>query len=218
MVPGLIAGLVLIGTEINVLFVGNSHTLNNDVPAMVSQVLESSGTVSSLRYEVIAVGMLNASGKPVFDRIRQVKWDYIVLQGAEISSSHKYTYSQDVGISVARAGVRSGASVLLYAEWPRRGWDETEYINNVYRGIAKASGAKVVSVGVPWDKVLNLNLGQELWAADGNHASLHGSYIAARTLSRAIDPQGIPTWRPNAVNARFAKALNDVLPPVKKSK
>ncbi|QYK52047.1 MAG: hypothetical protein KF824_07215 [Fimbriimonadaceae bacterium] len=218
MVPGLVAGALLVSTEMKVMFVGNSHTLNNNVPGMVCDLIKSGGANRSFKYEVFSVGLLNQAGKNVFDRIAQVKWDYIVLQGAEISSSHKYTYSQDVGISVAKAGVKSGAIVLLYAEWPRRGWDETAYINNVYRGIAKASRAKVVSVGEPWDKVLKLNLGEELWAADGNHASLHGSYIAARTLSRAIDPVGAHTWRPNTVSAKFARALDEVLPPVRDTK
>lgn len=203
--------------EINVLFIGNSHTAVNNVPEMVSQLARTADSGPVIRYEYAGVSLLNAAGRPIYARIGAVKWDFIVLQGEEISSSHKYTYSQEGGIGLAKAGVKAGATVLLFAEWPRRGWDETEYINDVYRGIAKASGAKVVSVGVPWDKVLKLNLGQDLWSSDGNHASLHGSYIAARTLYRAIVPGGVPDWKPNAVSVAFARALNDVLPPAKGS-
>ncbi len=204
-----LACLVLAPKEIRVLFLGNSHTRLNDVPGMVKLLAETDGANHRLAVSSLIDANLDALARrgESFATLGAGKFDVVVLQGAMVSSSHKYKYSQKSAIDLATAARKAGARVLLYAEWPRRGWDETEYTLDVYRQIAAASKAEIVPVGRVWDRVLAASPKLELWNPDGNHASPSGSYLAACSLYSAICPKGTPTWRPGFVPANVAARI-----------
>jgi hypothetical protein len=193
----------------NILFVGNSHTVNNDVPGLVRNLLAGDGTGRTVRTETMTVAMLNdgAQNRAILDAIKSKKYQIVVLQGALISSSHKYQYKQDGGITLAKLAVKAGARTLLYAEWPRRGWDESAYIMQHYELISQLSGAEIVSIPHVADRVIAQKM--KIWMEDGNHANLLGSYLAACTLYFWIaKPTGIgPHWRPKGLSAEEANAV-----------
>jgi hypothetical protein len=196
--------------DIHILFLGNSHTVVNDLTGMVKSLLESDGSGRHVKVKVESAALLNdfANRPEVRDEITNGKWDDIVLQGASMSSSHQYVYSQAGGIEIARLAVASGARTLLFAEWPRRGWNETDYILAIYDGIAKASGATVVPIPRCWDVALQYQRNPDLWNADGNHSSPDGAYLAAcgfyywMTASKSA-----PTYVPSFLSVKAATQL-----------
>jgi hypothetical protein len=139
-----------------ILFVGNSLLNFNDVPTTVARMLESDGNQPRVMYKTYFVGHLEDipyQGE-IQDQAASGNYDYVVLQGAMVSSSMTITYDQSRGIALAKTAKAHGARVLLYVEWPRRGIDETEYTMNVYRGIAKAANVEIVPVCYAWNAVL----------------------------------------------------------------
>lgn len=180
----LLAALVL-AAPLRVLFLGNSHTQYNDVPALVAGLGRERGNsiVTEVRYGATLYHMHGDT--QIRNTVASGRYDVIVLQAQALSTSHKYRYSDAEAIDFAKSGKKAGAKVFLFAEWPRRGVDETAYIEGIYKRIADASGATIIPVGRVWDSVLRQrNL--TLWAQDGNHAAPLGSRLAAFAIYRAI--------------------------------
>lgn len=204
------AAVLVTPQDLRILFLGNSHTASNDLTGMVRSFLATDGSGRKVTIRVETSALLNdfAERPDVLQQIKTGKWTTIVLQGAAMSSSHKYVYSQAGGIAVAKLAVASGASTRLFAEWPRQGWDETGYILGIYGQIAAASGATIIPVPRCWDVALSLQPGLSLWASDGNHSSPIGAYLAACGLYYGIaGPRGRPVFVPSYLTPKSAETL-----------
>ncbi len=193
-----------------ILFVGNSHTQFGDVPGTVKKLLASDPGFVGVETSSFAVGLLNDWGgnRGLIAAIESGKFDIAVLQGAAISSSHQYTYSQANGIKLARKLGEGGTKVFFVSEWPRRGWDETEYIEAIYRKMASESNAKVIRVGRVWDGVRKRLNGIDLWQADGNHALPAGSYLSARTIASWLGGRQL-NYVPQGIGLKFVEAVDE---------
>jgi hypothetical protein len=201
----------------------------NDVPGMVKRILESGE--AKVKVQIFVDGMLDdlAPRADVRDSIAKGRWTHIVLQGARLSSSHKYEYSKQPGIDLARLAAKSGAQPLLFAEHPRRGWDEAAWIYEQYGQIKKAvNGASVAQRSKPTPGTEHTRLGCEivpcpfafaqvlkadpkldLWMPDGNHANLAGSYLNALTIAYWIaGPEAKLSFVSKGVDATTARALD----------
>lgn len=210
----LIAALALLATgtqtqepPLNVLFLGNSHTAFNDVPGMVKALLEGAGR--RFTFQHLSGGHLDdmEPRADVRQAIDKGKFDYVVLQGAMISSSHKIDYPQDLAIALAKRAAKSGATPLYYAEWPRKGWDESDYIVKHYETIRKAAGGEIVPICYAWERAVAQNKGLDPWAGDGNHAVLSGSYIAACTIAYWLAPTANLGFTPRGLEPDLASKL-----------
>jgi len=177
---------VVMGAPIRVLFLGNSHTQFNDLPKLVAALGQSRNRPIS--FQVLAGATLDQlhGMNQVRSAVSSGRFDAVVLQGQSISMSHKYNYSNKEAIELAKVARQNGAKAYLFAEWPRKGIDETAYIEGIYRKIADASGAQIIPVGRVWDAVLREQKNLRLWADDGNHASPLGSRVAAYAIYRAL--------------------------------
>jgi hypothetical protein len=194
-----------------ILFVGNSHTQNGDVPGVVQKL------IAGAECQYFSVGLLNQwkSNSKLVKSVQAVKYNIAVLQGAEVSSSHKYSYSQGDGVELAKQLVKGGTKVYLVSEWPRRDWDEADYTEAVYRAMAKESGAQVIPVGRVWDGVRKRMGGIDLWQHDGNHANAMGSYLSARVIARWIGGEKL-SYVPVGFSPKFVEAIDAAYLDVKK--
>ena len=163
-----------------VLFLGNSHTTTNDVPGLVKSSLKSAGMECETK-TIFGAHLDDLEDRADVIEALQQDWTHVVFQGAMISSSHKYEYPQDKAIALAKRA--KDAKVLYFAEWPRKGWDESDYIYDHYAIIRKQAGGEIVPICHAWDAVLKSEPSLALWTADGNHAELPGSFLAANTIA-----------------------------------
>ena len=189
--------------QMKVLFLGNSHTYVNNVPQLVRSLGLTASRPVDMNVESVSGGHLEdlARQPGLIKRIQEGHYDYVVLQAAMVSQSHKHEYSHDGAVEIARVAVAARTKVLMFPEWSRRGIDETEYTERVYRGIVGRARGAVAPVGRVWDKVRG-HYPLELWAPDGNHASLAGSFLAANVLFRWLvdDGKTVTTFRPSGVS------------------
>lgn len=202
----IIALAVISGQKVptqNVLFLGNSHTTTNDLPEMVMNLVESNRTRRRFNVTVRSGANLEqiAKSAEVKKLITTGKFSDVVLQGASLSTSHKYEYSQAGAVSLAKLSKQSKSKVWYFAEWPRKGHNETPYILGVYQKIANEGGGKIIPICKVLDAILKHNPKFDLWQADGNHASILGSYTAALTIASALTPEARPTWGPRSLGA-----------------
>lgn len=176
--------LAALPTDMRILMLGNSHTANNNVPGQLAAMLNGDGGPHAS--VTMRAGMfLNdiAENPSILNEIKTGDYDVVILQAAKLSNSHKYHYSHEGGMNLAKLAQSKGARVLYYAEWPRKGWNETDYILGIYGEIKKGAGCgEIVPVCRVWDMILAKEPKAELWGPDGNHASPRGSTLAAYTL------------------------------------
>lgn len=196
--------------NLRILFLGNSHTVNNDVPGMVKALLESSGTfrvVAETRTGAFLTDIWENRSKR--DLVKTGKWDVVVLQAAKLSSSHRHNYSHSGAINLAKLALQNKSKVFLFAEWPRRGWDESRYILGEYGEIAAAAkGVRIMPIPQTWDRVRKKKPALNLWQPDGNHASLIGSFLAACVIAREIGGRTLSLrWNPPGLEHSIASFL-----------
>lgn len=170
--------------EVNILFVGNSHTATHDVPGTVAELLEAVGSYEPMVTTLSASFLRRAMERPdITEEISSGNWDVVILQGHEISMSHSTRYSQEEPVGLARLAIEAGSRALFFSEWKRKGIDETAYIEDLYQELAAKSGAEVIPIGRSWDRFLAEKPEAELWLKDGNHASEQGAYLAAAAIT-----------------------------------
>jgi hypothetical protein len=170
-----------------VLFVGNSFTFGNDLPCVVAELALSLDPPLRLEVGMVARDGMTLEthwlGGQVARRPREKPWDVVVLQE---QSSRPITDPALMETHVRRfaaAARRVDARVVLFQTWARVNEPETEKPRAAtYRRIADAVGAKVAPVGAAWSLARAEHPGIRLHAADGLHASLAGSYLAASVL------------------------------------
>jgi hypothetical protein len=179
--------------EINLLFMGNSHTSANFLPAMVSAMVRAARpgkTVSAME----APGWMfledRAADAPSLALLRSREWTHVVLQAQKYSTSQLYSYSIFEAVDLIRASRTQRAVPIMFPEWPRLDIPETQYIYDLHVSIARLAPACVAPIGQAWDMSLARNPGLTLHAADGNHSAPAGAFLAALVIATTMT--GLP--------------------------
>ena len=172
---------------VRLLFLGNSHTARHDVPGTVVALLRAARPglrVEAVREPSIQHLQERSTHAPTLELLASQPWDYVVLQAQDYSLSGRYHYPDDGAKSLVHRARAQGAEAVLYAEWARRDVDETQLILDTYADIARAEPACLPPVPEAFDRAAPLHL--ELRAADGNHSSEAGAFLASAVLAAAL--------------------------------
>ncbi len=202
--------------SMRVLFIGNSHTYVNNVPAMVESLACAGGRL--LRTDLSAPGgyalMQHCTTAATLNRIRLAAWDYVVLQ--EQSQIPVIDYWRFGGMYPAARTLDSlirdnGGSTMFYMTWGWKNGGQHTYggyssilfrdyfhmqdsVTPSYRMIADELGADVAPVGEAWRRAKTLDTAIQLHDWDECHATLQGSYLGACVFYAALfraDPTGL---------------------------
>jgi hypothetical protein len=184
-----------------VLFIGNSYTYVNDLPATFAKLAQAGG--HPVETSMAAEGGLRLADHELSAKtqsaIKSAQWTYVVLQ--EQSEIPSMPFSRDGTMypsarSLTKTIQSIGATPLFFMTWAHRdGWPENglpnyesmQYvIDNSYLGIAYELNAPVAPVGSAWMTATRLYPQLALWQADGSHPSEQGTYLAACVFYAAI--------------------------------
>lgn len=196
------------------LFIGNSFTGVNNLPGLVKSLLESDRSGRKVTVKYMPAEHLNdvASDPAVLAEIEKGRWDIVLLEGALVSMSHKFTYPQDGGIALGKAARAAGSRALYWVEWPRKGIDESVYTYNIYESIRRSAKAELAPICYVWDETARALPAPDLWDRDGNHATIYGSYVASCGLYYFLtDGAGTnPTWAPSELPPGLAVRYREI--------
>ena len=186
-----------------ILMFGNSFTYYNDMPAMLSELLEA---------EVRAVTRGGAKlsefrdpkreiGREAEEVLRSGRWDYVVLQD-QSSRPVRFRDSFLRDVHILSRKIRSvGAVPLLFATWPYRpGADQYGKtglnfdslgagLSEAYRAAGEKEGLSVADAGRRFIKLWESGNEEDregLYAEDGSHPGTAGSRIAAECIAEAL--------------------------------
>ena len=167
---------------LKVLFIGNSFTERNNVPALIAQMAEAWG--KKLQHQLISAG--GASLRMHWNKgeaqqlIETSKFDYVVLQEQStlpIKNPKRMHENIRLFDEVIKA---SGAKTALYLTWARQNAPETQAaLTDAYKTIGVELSATIVPVGIAWQNFLGNHQQPILHDKDQRHPTLAGSYLAA---------------------------------------
>ena len=198
-----------------VLFIGNSYTHGNNLPALFTNMVNSAGEKVPLvkSYTPGGYTLIKHSKDPkALALIDEGNWDVVVLQGnsqeaarSEESESTRNDFLTG-GMSLGKRILEKSphARIILYQTWARHPdfWKTPESKSGVgsspeemqkrtqkwYAQLASdiPGGATVAPVGDAWAMSYAKNPGLLLHVKDNSHPSFAGSYLAGLVLYRAI--------------------------------
>ena len=201
-----------------VLFVGNSLTYANELPEMVRALALASG--KTLRIGVVANPDWSLedhwNGGDARSVIRR-GWDVVVLQQGPSSLPESRALLIDYTRRFAGEIRAAGATPALYAVWPSQSHlGDFDRASESYRLAAEEVDGMLFPAGEAWRAAWRADSDLPLYADDGLHPSVAGTYAAALVIyARLLDrsPVGSPsslTLR-NGVVVRIDPAVADVL-------
>ena len=174
---------------LSVLFIGNSLTYTNDLPAMLSALLEDGGHgpvdvrasafpnyglqdhwVTSVTRDAIAVG----------------GWDYVALQQGPSATEGRPSlleYAARFDQEIRNAG----GQTALYMVWPSsaRAFD-FDGVSDSYATAADNVSGVLFAAGEAWRAAWRVDESLLLYGGDGFHPSVLGTYLAALAIYQRI--------------------------------
>lgn len=173
---------------VRILFVGNSHTFVNFLPALVMKKAEADGM------QVDAV-MITHGGwflaqhvqePEVQFNIRYGHYDYVVLQ------EHSHPFAPEKKYTEAAAALcgwirEAGSTPVIYATWSTEAEPQVQaYMNDIHRRTAETNGALLAPVGETWWQYKEAHPDVTMYNEDGQHASPAGSDFAAGIIWETV--------------------------------
>jgi len=171
--------------DLNVLFIGNSLTYTNDLPAIFEALAEAEGVAVSrgvVAFPNVALedhwSLGDARGA-----IARGGWDVVVLQQGPSSLPENRANLIEWSGRFAAEIRSAGARPALYMVWPastRPG--DFDAVSESYRQAAAAVDGLLVPGGEAWRAAWRRDPALGLYGPDGFHPSATGSYLVALTM------------------------------------
>ncbi|MFH2094660.1 MAG: DUF4886 domain-containing protein, partial [Bacteroidota bacterium] len=201
----LISGFTFMNAQkTKILFIGNSYTYVNNLPAAVYQLALSLG--DTVYYDSYAPGgyrlMNHASDVNCMLKINSEDWDFVVVQAQSQEPSwppsqvnvEVYPYAQQINDSIKANHTCS--ETVFFMTWGRKYGDASncatwppvctysgmqERLMAGYMTMAEMNWATVAPVGLAWNNSMDLDTDSlfDLYSADFSHPSVKGTYLTA---------------------------------------
>lgn len=185
-------------TTLRVLFIGNSQTSTNDLPAFVAAIAKSSKV--TIEYRTIAPSAVTLEGNwnrgSARGSLLGGQWDAVVLQqGPSVLPKGRADlcfYAKAFADEAREWGVKP----FLLMVWPRRGSGLPEVVDS-YAAAAAGADAALLPGGAAWGAALRRAPTLPLYAWDGIHPGRVGTYLAALVVYAGL--RGISPIAPNSL-------------------
>ena len=189
------------------LFIGNSYTYCNDLPAMVAQLAAAGGKPVDV-HQVTAGGVTlewHAQNEVTLAKLHETDWDIVVLQEHSIRPIQDTPKMTQAAAALQSIIASTGAQTVLYMTWARQHFPEMQAgLARVYIALAQEIGARVAPVGLAWEAVLAADPSLALHTEDQSHPTPLGSYLAACVFYATFfgeSPVGLPAKLTTATGA-----------------
>jgi hypothetical protein len=184
---------------LRVLFIGNSQTSTNDLPAFVAAIARASKQ-AKIEYRTIAPSAMTLEGNWNMGSARGSllagHWDAVVMQqGPSVlpeSRAKLCLYAKAFSDEAREWGARP----YLLMVWPRRGSELPEVVDS-YASAAAGAEAGLLPGGAAWGAALRRAPDLPLYRWDGIHPARVGTYLAALVVYAGL--RGIAPVAPNSI-------------------
>lgn len=191
------AGAAPAPRPLRVLFIGNSYTYNNNLPAQLEGLARSATPPVLIETRTVARPGIRLQQQwargDALAALRQGRWDYVVLQEQStlglllIEGRHEVNDPELAFHPYARRFAEEarkvGAQPLFLLTWARRDTPESQArLTQAYMSVARELGAPIIPAGLAWARVRHEFPELPLYHRDGSHPSPAGTYLTASAL------------------------------------
>lgn len=170
--------------SLRVLFVGNSLTYVNDLPAVTAAMAESQG--HRLVYETYAFPGISLESQWYEGRARSAleegSWDVVIMQQGPSGLKADREHLREWVSRWSEEARLHGTEPAVYMVWPDGPIGAFENVIRSYTEAAEASDALLLPVGAAWLAGLERDSNLPLHGPDHFHPSETGTYLAALTI------------------------------------
>ena len=184
-------GLQSLPGKKRVLFIGNSHTILNNVPSMLEVLARLMGDTA------LRVGSVSFPGISLEDHygagnarrvLRDAKWEYVVLQQGPSSAPENQLHLRTWSLAWNPLIRADNAEPILYQVWPLAiERFNADAVLTAYHNAAFAVEGYLAPAGDAFTVALDEDPDIGVYAGDGQHASVRGSYLAALVILGRIN-------------------------------
>lgn len=219
--------------SVRVLWIGNSYTFFNDLPAMVQSIAETNGV--KMAYTKVLKGgerLKGHLGNPrLINLLKEGGWDYVVVQensslpayDTDFVRREVYPYAHTID-SLAHAGTPD-VKVVFYMTWghkygnvrPREGYPlcdtfegMQERLKTSYLEMTYLNDAICAPVGMAWAEVREKRPDIILYNQDTYHPAVAGTYLNAVTIYATMYPRHFQTDFNAGLSSAEAEFLQQV--------
>jgi hypothetical protein len=190
--------------KLRVLFVGNSYTFVNDLPATLVTLAASVSQPPDLQVSSRTVGgatfLDHVTNTATVADIGSGSWTHVVLQGNSLEPLTDPTGFAANGLLLAQKASSASSRPLFYETWARKAGNAVyaqaysggspaamqALLRAGYEGLATKSSGGLARVGDAWEAALTADPTLALHADDGSHPSVLGTYLAACVFYGAL--------------------------------
>lgn len=215
--------------SLRVLWIGNSFTYVNDLPAMVRDIASTQGMKLSMTKVTKGGECLRGHwGNPrLQELLKRGGWDYVIVQDQSTDPAQStaavarkvYPYAKKIdSLAVAHS---PNAKVIFYMTWGAKYGSiyKTDYViadyyetmqerlKTSYLEMAHDNNAWCAPVGMAWQTVRREHPEYQLYGQDCSHPSLAGSYLAANVIFTTIMQKPYQTKETRGLPAEQAEIL-----------
>ena len=175
--------------QTRVLFIGNSLTAANDLPAMVQAIAKANGE----RIDYRMVAFPNYSLEDHWNRgdarraIAEGGWHFVVLQQGPSALPESRILLVEYAKRFAGEAARTHARTALYMVWPAssRAFD-FDGVKLSYQTAARETGGVFLPAGEAWRIAWKRDAALAFYGPDGFHPTRLGSYLAALVIYQGL--------------------------------
>jgi len=199
---------------LRILFIGNSLTAANDVPAIVESLARARGSTT---VEPTAVTANNFSLEDHWNHgnartaIAKGGWSVVVLQQGPSALPESRVLLRAYTKRFADEARKVGARTALYMVWPSKARSrDRDDVSESYALAAQDVDGILLAAGDTWREAWRRDPSLPLYADDGFHPSLLGSYLAALAIWRGLSTEpalGLPG--PRGVSADTLRLMQE---------
>jgi len=174
--------------DLRVLFIGNSLTYTNDLPALVQTIVEAAGHTMARGVAASPnVSLEDHWRAGIENTILTAEADVVVMQQGPSSLPQNQAYLRVWTETLAPVIRAAGGEPALYMVWPEVSRiDAFDAVYDSYLGAAGAVSGIFIPAGQAWRHAWRKDPGLVFYGSDGFHPSTLGSVVAALTVFRAI--------------------------------
>lgn len=184
-----------------VLFVGNSYTYFWNLPQTVALMAENKNIDLTTRQSTAGGSTWGQHwrGEKQLNTLNIIEdgdFDIVIIQNHSMRSIEAPDSMMHYGKLLAEVIRKSGAQPYLYMTWARE-WNPLmqKTITEKYLELGKLIDAKVIPIGLAWQRARELRPDFPLYDEDGSHQSTLGTYLSACVFFGALanqSPVGLP--------------------------
>lgn len=175
--------------KLNILFIGNSLTYQNNLPELVKKIAACDDT--QLVYKMIALPDYaledhwndGNAGK----EIQSGKYNFVIVQQGPSSQTEGYTLLKDYSAKFAELAKANNAQLVFYMVWPAKARSfDFPGVYKSYKNAATQTHGVFSPAGQAWLTLWKTNPDFLLYGPDHFHPNSNGSLLAAMVLYGSI--------------------------------